>query len=526
VRVHVLGHAGFLVETEGGSILCDPWFQPAFFGSWFPYPRNDQLSASLVEAIERPDYLYISHLHGDHLDLSWLADHVDRSATVLLPDYPTRELERTLRDIGFTSFCQSRAGVAMELGGVEVTILVETAIADGPQGDSAIAIADRSGHFVNQNDCRPSSFAELVERRPVDVHALQYSGAIWYPMVYEQDSQVADRLGRAKREAQLSRALQYVRMVDAKVVVPSAGPPAFLDPELIGLNDTDSDPANIFPDQTVFLDRLLADGVDRGTLAVPGTVIDIVDGVVSVTQPTDDGTARQPFTEKAGVLASYQADWMGWLADHRASWLAPADRLVERIAAWFEPLMAAAPHVCDGVGAALAIQTTVDGQPDVVVIVDFPERRVHDGSPAHAAVGFRFTIDRRLVETVVARRSVDWSNALFLSCRFRAWRAGDYNEFVYSFFKSLSTERIARAEAEAAAALGDTDHVEMITLDGVEVERFCPHRKADLATFGEVRDGRIVCTLHGWEFDPDSGRCLTTANGRPLQVRRPQVHGA
>ena len=31
---------------------------------------------------------------------------------------------------------------------------------------------------------------------------------------------------------------------------------------------------------------------------------------------------------------------------------------------------------------------------------------------------------RWLVETVVARRAVDWSNALFLSCRFRAWRAG------------------------------------------------------------------------------------------------------
>ena len=32
-----------LVETAAGSILCDPWFVPAFFGAWFVFPRNDEL---------------------------------------------------------------------------------------------------------------------------------------------------------------------------------------------------------------------------------------------------------------------------------------------------------------------------------------------------------------------------------------------------------------------------------------------------------------------------------------------------
>ena len=43
MRITFLGHAGFFVETRHGSVLCDPWFTPAYFGSWFPFPRNDRL---------------------------------------------------------------------------------------------------------------------------------------------------------------------------------------------------------------------------------------------------------------------------------------------------------------------------------------------------------------------------------------------------------------------------------------------------------------------------------------------------
>jgi L-ascorbate metabolism protein UlaG (beta-lactamase superfamily) len=45
------------------------------------------------ETIQNPTYLYISHLHHDHfLTPAWLATHVDRSATVILPDYPIGDL--------------------------------------------------------------------------------------------------------------------------------------------------------------------------------------------------------------------------------------------------------------------------------------------------------------------------------------------------------------------------------------------------------------------------------------------------
>ncbi len=43
MKVTFLGHAGLYVQTRHGSILCDPWFNPAYFASWVPVPSNQEL---------------------------------------------------------------------------------------------------------------------------------------------------------------------------------------------------------------------------------------------------------------------------------------------------------------------------------------------------------------------------------------------------------------------------------------------------------------------------------------------------
>ncbi len=54
MRVTGVGHAGLFIETHAGSVLCDPWVNPAFFGSWFPFPDNSDLD---WETLGKVDYL-------------------------------------------------------------------------------------------------------------------------------------------------------------------------------------------------------------------------------------------------------------------------------------------------------------------------------------------------------------------------------------------------------------------------------------------------------------------------------------
>ncbi|MEY4361736.1 MAG: hypothetical protein RL391_1042 [Actinomycetota bacterium] len=512
MRATSIGHAGILIETQQGSIVCDPWFNPAFFGSWFPFPRNDHLPPHVMDAIRRPSFLYISHLHGDHFDEQWLAENMPRLTPILLPDFPTQEMEKRLRSLGFTEFIRTKAGEEIDLGdGLTVAIHPETAISDGPGGDSALVVHDGVHRLVNQNDCRTSDLGALVEHGPVDLHWIQFSGAIWYPMVYEEPADRMRRLVDAKVESQFARALRYVESIDATAVVPSAGPPCFLDPDLYGLNMITGSELSIFPDQTTFLERLASSG-RRGLMNIPGTTIELTDHRVDIKHPIPDAEVSRIFAEKDSYLRSYQADYMSWIDEHRRSWATETTDLVGTLRTWWEPLMTLAPTLCDGIGAACLLRLD-----DLDVLIDFPRRRVKNFE--HEDFAFKFEIDRRLVENVVAHRHVDWSDKLFLSCRFKAWRRGEYNEYLYNFFKSLSVERMQRAEQQATRRLQPDVPSADIEIDGYVIERYCPHRRADLSVFGEVDGSTITCTLHGWKFDLDSGRCLTAEDHR-LRVRR------
>ena len=517
MRATSIGHAGILIETAGGSILCDPWFVPAFFGSWFVFPRNDQLSDDLLERIEQADFLYITHLHGDHHDEPWLRQHLRRDIPILLPGYPTREQQRTLAALGFTEFVRTTDREELEIApGLTIAIHVETSITDGPGGDSAMVVHDGETRLVNQNDCRTTDLGALRAHGPVDLHWLQYSGAIWYPMVYDVPEDDKRRLCDAKVDSQFARAMRYVENIDARAIVPSAGPPAFLDPDLFGLNVIEGDELSIFPDQRAFMARLAAAG-HRGVLAIPGTEIDVTPEDITVRHPIPDADVERIFDHKRDYLERYQADWLPWLDEMRAGWNPPSTDLLATLQAWWEPLLRMAPTLCKAVGANCLFRAG-----DLDLLIDFPQAQVR--AYAGESYSFRFEVQRELVETVVARRAVDWSNSLFLSCRFTAWREGDFNEYLYNFFKSLSVERMRRTEAEAVRKLNPPTETEPeIELGAYVVQRRCPHRNADLTVFGEIEPGaqgdELVCTLHGWRFDCSTGRCLTAADHQ-LRIRR------
>jgi UDP-MurNAc hydroxylase len=46
------------------------------------------------------------------------------------------------------------------------------------------------------------------------------------------------------------------------------------------------------------------------------------------------------------------------------------------------------------------------------------------------------------------------------------------------------------------------------------VQRRCPHLHGDLSRFGDIDSTRLTCTMHGWQFDLATGRCLTSSAHR------------
>jgi len=476
VKITFLGHAGLYLETRHGSILCDPWFNPAYFASWVPFPSNQELDPA---TFGRPDYLYVSHVHRDHLDRDFLRDHVSKDATVILPDHPLDLVHRELEALGFSRFVETKTNVPLRLGGLRVMTVCTIFPADGPLGDSALA--HDFGRF--------------------DAHLVQFSGAIWYPMVYRFPPQMKSALGRKKRETQMARSLRYSRQIGAGWVIPMAGPPCFLDDDLFGLNDLGDDPANVFPDQTLYLEYMRDQGADNGRLMIPGSVATLDPRRLEIEHPSDPASI---FGDKRAYLERFRERMRPRIEAEKASWPRGQVDVLAELREWFEPVL----DLADRTAAAINGRVLLDlGAPQVVL--DFWTRRVYAWEGGECE--YRFWVDPALVEQLITDHDEDWVNRLFLSCRFEAERHGSYNEYLYSFFKCLSAERIEYAEGCYSEQLPEREFFECA---GYRVQRRCPHLKADLARFGVVEDGILTCTLHGWQFELATGRCLTSDDRR------------
>jgi UDP-MurNAc hydroxylase len=498
MQITCLGHAGLHIETRCGTILCDPWKNPAYFDSWFVFPDNSGLD---WDRYGQADYLYVSHLHKDHFDPQNLREHVSREATVLLPDYPVPDLRNELEKLGFTKFVVMPNGKEVELNGMRVMVQALKAPVDGPLGDSSLSVSDDTATILNQNDARPTDLDAIQAFGPYDAHFLQFSGAIWWPWAYELPEAAKRSFGAAKRANGLDRAARYVKAIGARHVIPSAGPPCFLDDELFGLNDVTGDSANTFPDQTVFLDYLRDIGIEGGRALTPGAVLEIDHDRCEVRWPTTAEEAMEPFTGKERYLREYAARVRDTIAADKRGWAAAGVDVLAELKAWFEPLLELAGHIKAGVGGPVLLRLG-DGAP---IVIDFPagEVRAHAGETCR----YEFTIARPLVERLIAEHEVDWVNSLFLSMRFRARRVGPYNEYLYTFFKCLAPDRLMYAEGWYADKGNDEED---IRLGDWVMQRRCPHLRGDLSRFGEISGTTLTCTVHGWQFDLETGSCLST----------------
>ena len=509
MRLTGLGHASVLIETEYGSVLTDPWVNPAYFGSWFPFPDNSQLD---WDRFGQVDYLFVSHLHRDHFDPEHLRRYVNKRATVLLPEYPTTELEDQLRELGFSSFVKPPNGEVIELDGLRVMIQSLISPTDGPIGDSSLWLSDGTSTVLNQNDARPAELTRFAELGPVHAHLLQFSGAIWFPMVYDLPKRAKQALGATKRERQFDRSLRYIDDLHAEYVFPTAGPPCFLDDELWGFNDIFGDESNIFPDQAVYLDWLAEHGRHNGRLLLPGSVAELTEPGCPVRHPMSDAEVDKLFADKAGYLADMRDRRQPAVEAAKAGWAHPEIDVLAEIKAWFTPLLEEADQMAAGINGGVRFTAADPERGDVDFILDFVTREVRPY--AGEKVRYRFQTKRAYLEQLIYEHEIDWVNSLFLSCRFAATRIGPYNEYVYTFFKCLSEERLNYAEGWFAEAANDD---ETIVLGGYGIQRRCPHLKADLTRFGRVADGVLTCQMHGWKWNLETGKCITSV-GRPIRT--------
>ena len=122
------------------------------------------------------------------------------------------------------------------------------------------------------------------------------------------------------------------------------------------------------------------------------------------------------------------------------------------------------------------------------------------------------------------RHVEDWINELFLSCRFQARAQGRLQRVRLQLLQVPAQWSGCSTPRATTPRQATEQHV--LRGDGYRVQRRCPHLKADLTRFGDIEDGVLTCTLHGWQFELATGRCLTSDDRHLYAVPLATENGA
>jgi UDP-MurNAc hydroxylase len=431
MRITYYGQACTLIEAGGKKILTDPWLtEGAFFGSWFHTHLLADAGVSPETVAKDVDYLFISHEHQDHFDVKTLK-HLPPDTPILICRFVTPKFRHHLEGLGFTNISEHDSGERIVLGdGVNATIFGTAEYTN----DSAILVEHDGVRCFNETDCK-LHYADLekIGQMGIDIGFYMFSGANWFPMLYDYPAGVMLDLVRRRRRSLLRSLAQRIKLTKPRFAVPAAGPCTVLDSELLWLNSED---------RGIFIDPALAVR-ELQTLNLPSqplymAISDVWDSQTGFEQHSPPNF-RMPRDE---YIRSAAERMQPCIARARASEPPADERLPKLLIDHFnEHVAAQSPEVRRRIGAKLGL--VISGPRGGNWTVDFTSEGpnfVRDELAPDWT--YKIEMEDKLLSPFFTGEEPFFED-LLLSMRFRSSRRPDeYNEPLYHFLYESDPEKM------------------------------------------------------------------------------------
>ena len=326
MRLTGLGHASVLIETAHGIDPDRPVGQPGVLRLVVPVPR--QLAAGLGRARAGRLPVRLATCTATTSTPSTCAGTSRKKATVLLPEFPTTELEDALRELGFTSFvtpASRRGRRARRAAGHDP--VADLADRRPDRRLVAVGVRRRSSRCSTRTTRARPSWTSFTELGPIDAlpacSSPARSGSRWSTSCRRGPSR---RSARPKRERQFDRTLRYIEELRRAVRVPDRRAAVLPRRGAVGLQRHLRRRVEHLPRPDASTSTGCASkGHDEGRLLLPGTVAALDEPGCPVTHPYDPAPifARQ---DEDRYLREMQARRMPEVEAAKATLGAPGDR--------------------------------------------------------------------------------------------------------------------------------------------------------------------------------------------------------
>jgi len=506
MEIKYLGHASIYIKSNGLSVVTDPWFSKdgAFLSTWFQFPDNTDLD---LDDVRNVDYVVISHEHLDHLDPKFLKT-INPKTKVLIPKYTDSYLYDKLKESipNEVIVCKSMEKIKLNDEITFCPVVQSVPIWD----DCTLVFETSEGTIVDVNDMKitDKDLEWIKQNFQIDYLFMQFSGANWHPLVYDYSDEEKVKMAKHKILTKFRNVKQKFELSGAKYLIPSAGPPCFLDDEFFEMNFSDQ---SIFPDQSIFYKYAKQEGFgDKTVILLPGDRFEPQQDCKLI---SEENIKNEVFTNKRGYLEKYKERRQEILKTYHSSMIDPKVSLLAKAQKYFTPLIASSKYFREHIDGKVLFE--VSGEVPEKIIVDFSK----DSDPVKMFEGedhfYTLKISSAILDLVLEHK-LSWEQ-LLLSLRFKATRSPDiFNEFLVVFLRFADPSCYKQYELfEKRKDVSDTfilNHCDK----QFEVQKYCPHAMGDLSK-GVVENNCIVCPNHGWTFSLEDGEC--TNNKASITVK-------
>lgn len=245
MKLRYVANACFLITLAGGKrILTDPWFRGPCQQTWWNFPPvHERLQQEIRQS--RPDFLYISHLHHDHLHAESL-EGFDPATPVIVGAMNTPNLKSALAALGFRNLIVTPFETRAALAGADCELVLFKDFHGNTLGDDTQVVydldtslylfdADGARVFLGiDNTLLAPDAARIAETWGApDLAQLPYVSASLFPMAMvdyddalKHDEMAKLRVRTAANFRELTRALGPKRAIPAGGEYVLGGPAA------------------------------------------------------------------------------------------------------------------------------------------------------------------------------------------------------------------------------------------------------------------------------------------------------------
>lgn len=236
MQVRYVANACFLITlSTGEQLLTDPWFDGPCQQTWWNFPPVPQGLKDEIWA-SRPDLIYISHLHHDHLHPQTLAAF-DRTTPVIIGKLNTPNLRNAILALGFRNIEELPFETRTRIGSGACEAVIFKDFHGNTRGDetqvdydldTSLYLYDADGaRLFNavDNTILPADAARIAAQYgPPDIAMLPYASASLYPMgMSGYDDGAKHAAMAALRERTRGNFRENVKALGPKRVIPAGG---------------------------------------------------------------------------------------------------------------------------------------------------------------------------------------------------------------------------------------------------------------------------------------------------------------